>query len=1551
MSPRSRRHGVPRLAFLGVLVAMLLALGLAGTAAAGAALPAQDVVVNVTAGANDPVSGATVVARDDLTGRVVSNATTTGNLGYTVVRLRPGASTRRLTITATGGRSQAVGRLTTATGGRSQAVGNVMSATAQRGVIAREIEVNVNPGSTVVAEYLDERPRASVAAAERAVARRLRLPAGTDVAESARFSRLRFSGEDFIRAARTRGGLEDYAEWAALRIAGGTALPSFAARVPADDLPYRGVAGQRQNGVTGLVLAPLKPVAAVYGMKLLCAMRIPEFLKFGEFCEDKGKGAPGQLSSADRQLLTNISTDISNLRVQMSGVEATLGNIDVQVGNLGGQVALLGYQAEMNAVDDVVKATAVVAGVRAQGQAVPDDVVRTLRNALVQRLAINAGCPNWAALIGSLPPSAVRDANGPRHPDAACAASAQSVGTQNGLLQFAQRTTAAASRFVAAGPTQGTVDAAGEFWLGEFARNVLSVNLSSAYALQTGTSTRNAGAVDATADLFEDVVEVIDVDATGTYFGARIPDDQVLAMGATQGTIYGIGSYRDPGDCRGGAVRPVRQRYQRWSEQGRSRMNHSYLPSGVDPLDTNWKACSPAQLIQPPASVAGAPATPGWQAVTEVPAAHRQGIRNPLRNAALCRVQEAVVAASTSRRLSALFFNGDGGTICVPGRAAMPAQLGVEWFNSGKKADGVLPNLQVSVNHGTCQPWEIGTSAQTFRDPGGYSDLVTAVGMQCPVIDLTPQAPAENGWNCVFANPAGAVAVWSNRQHGARPDITRVTSSLEALNIPSLGGYCPSWGRTTGQGWPTSGARTFCSPGLGDKDPLAFLGWPDMREFPCRRGEPLQGLINELTTFYEAGPGGLTARVSRFKAQQLRDAGINFEAPNWTSNNAAAGDFAVGPLYTSDAVGAYIPGTSPGGPVAGEAPPRRAVQRVSAVRDLAVECVQPCTGPTGSVRVRWRAPERAGGLPIRRYEVRARVINARQDLPGARCSTRGTECTIRDIDVSADVQFFVHGVTALGDGPLTWATLTVGPGTPVLTPVVGGLAVRWSAPIAQWWARGAGPGTTWGSTATAEPGGRSCTVTGVDATSCTITGLEPREQYTVTVVGTMGYFISNCNRCPAKMETAPSPRSAPGTAGARARPGPPAIEGMEVNPGRVSLRWSRPESDGFSAITGYTATAQPGGATCTTLGALACAIDGLSPGTEYTVSVTATNEVGTGDASPSFRRTTPAVLPGPPLTPLVQVSPGTIEVSWVAPDVDGGSAITGYTATASPGGAQCSTDGATTCTINGVPNGTDYEVTVTATNAVGTGPSSLPAAARTPDLTAPGAPRSVELAALPGRIEVTWSAPKSDGGSAVTGYVATATPGGATCTTTGATLCTITGLDDGTAYRVAVAAINVIGTGAPSDSGEAVTPRRDEGGAAPVVDDLRLQAVAIPGTAESGLPVGAPIPGRVLDITGLALRPRTLVPGLGGRIGYTLSEAADVTITFARVGGRDRASRVVHRIPAGRPGALAGDTFIRVLYSFASARRKKPGAWTLTVEARDAQGGVATKTIPIRVRT
>jgi hypothetical protein len=172
----------------------------------------------------------------------------------------------------------------------------------------------------------------------------------------------------------------------------------------------------------------------------------------------------------------------------------------------------------------------------------------------------------------------------------------------------------------------------------------------------------------------------------------------------------------------------------------------------------------------------------------------------------------------------------------------------------------------------------------------------------------------------------------------------------------------------------------------------------------------------------------------------------------------------------------------------------------------------------------------------------------------------------------------------------------------------------------------------------------------------------------------------------------------------------------------------------------------------------------------------------------------------------VTASPGNgqLGIGWTAPASDGGSPITGYTATASPGGTTCSTTGTTACTITGLTNGTTYSVVVTATNAAGTGPGSA-SASGTPR-TIPGAPTN--LAATPGngQVALTWSAPASDGGSPITGYTATASPGGTTCSTTGALGCTVTGLTNGTAYTFTVRAANAVGPG-PASSPVSATPR------------------------------------------------------------------------------------------------------------------------------------------------
>jgi hypothetical protein len=270
-------------------------------------------------------------------------------------------------------------------------------------------------------------------------------------------------------------------------------------------------------------------------------------------------------------------------------------------------------------------------------------------------------------------------------------------------------------------------------------------------------------------------------------------------------------------------------------------------------------------------------------------------------------------------------------------------------------------------------------------------------------------------------------------------------------------------------------------------------------------------------------------------------------------------------------------------------------------------------------------------------------------------------------------------------------------------------------------------------------------------------------------------------------------------------PGKPSITGTTRGNQSVSVDWSSAATNG-SAIVQYTVRASDGLHTCAvSTGPLSCTVNGLTNGTAYSFTVTATNGVGDGQASDASSSVTPAAVPGRPTNVTAVRGAASALVSWTAAG-DNGSAITGHTVTASDGTHTCSwTSGPLTCTVLGLTNGTAYTFTVVSTNGVG---SSLPSDSSdsvTP-ASAPGKPSSVTATRGNLDAQVSWL-PASDNGSAVVQYVVTASDSIHGCVwTSGPLSCTVTALQNGSPYSFTVVAVNDLGPSASSDASNVVTP-------------------------------------------------------------------------------------------------------------------------------------------------
>jgi hypothetical protein len=389
------------------------------------------------------------------------------------------------------------------------------------------------------------------------------------------------------------------------------------------------------------------------------------------------------------------------------------------------------------------------------------------------------------------------------------------------------------------------------------------------------------------------------------------------------------------------------------------------------------------------------------------------------------------------------------------------------------------------------------------------------------------------------------------------------------------------------------------------------------------------------------------------------------------------------------------------------------------------------------------------------------------------------------------------GWSQLGVIPLT-------PNTPVSTDVGTNVAYgSGAASISFTPASGGGLASTF--TATSSPG----SITGSSSSSpVSVTGLTLGTSYTFTVIATNGYGNA----------TATSPSNSITTT---SLPQLPTI-GTATNVSSVAYG-SNPSATltftsgatGGKTISNYKYSTD--GTTYTAFSpeqtTSPLTISGLTSGTSYTFRLKAVSSNGDSLASASASNSiTASTVPQAPNTPTATnvgtsraYNNGSASVAFTAQNT-GGSAITSYTVTSSPG-SYTATGASSPLVVTGLQSNTSYTFTTTATNVSGTSSASSASSS----ITATTVPQAPTIGTPTVTNATTVSIPftaAATGGSAITSYTVVSSPSIALSTSGTSSPLTVTGtFADNTAYTFTIAAVNANGTSLASSSSSSVTPK------------------------------------------------------------------------------------------------------------------------------------------------
>ena len=357
-----------------------------------------------------------------------------------------------------------------------------------------------------------------------------------------------------------------------------------------------------------------------------------------------------------------------------------------------------------------------------------------------------------------------------------------------------------------------------------------------------------------------------------------------------------------------------------------------------------------------------------------------------------------------------------------------------------------------------------------------------------------------------------------------------------------------------------------------------------------------------------------------------------------------------------------------------------------------------------------------------------------------------------NVSVGQTYYYAVRAVTSVGDGALSdsqsASVQDVAPSSPTIgaaTPEATSVTVHWTAPTPN----GGSPLTGYTVFYGTSP------LPSVDhvfadptATSVAVTGLMPNTPYYFNVVAMNGYGNSNASDDVSVTTLDLVPNA-------------PTIGSATPGLNDVTVTWTPPSPNGGTAITIYRVyygvSSNPATAFVTAAAAdNSKVVGGLAAGTRYYFNVVAVNAAGPSMHSNDASATTTNLAPNPPTIGTATPYIGSVLVTWIAPAPNGGSPLTGYsvfygTSPHPSVNSMFAEPTATNASLTGLTANILYYFNVVAMNAFGDSPASDDASATIIDI-APNAPIIGPATAGLHNVTITWTAPATNGGTALTGY-------------------------------------------------------------------------------------------------------------------------------------------------------------------------------------------------------